>query len=67
MQKTLENIKKATTDSPKSVLKKKNKIEKGGALGLGVKREQENTYLRAHKMMRGQNGTICNANNDIGS
>ncbi len=29
MQTTLENIKKVATDSPRSVLKKKNKIERG--------------------------------------
>jgi hypothetical protein len=47
MQKTLENRKKATIDSPRSAFKRKNKVEKGGVLGLGVKREQDSTYLRA--------------------
>jgi hypothetical protein len=31
--------KKATTNSPKSTFKRKNKVEEGGALGLKVKRE----------------------------
>ncbi len=31
MQTTLENGKKATIDSPRSVLKRKNKVEEGGA------------------------------------
>jgi hypothetical protein len=44
--------KKDTTDSPKSVLNKKNKVEEGGALGFKVKREQESIDIRAQKMMR---------------
>ncbi len=35
----LENRKKAVANSPKSALKRKNKVEKGGASGLGMKRE----------------------------
>jgi hypothetical protein len=35
----LENRKKVTTDSPRSVFKRKNKVEEGGALGSGMKRE----------------------------
>jgi hypothetical protein len=31
MQTTLENRKKATIDSPRSVFKRKNKVEEGGA------------------------------------
>ncbi len=31
METTLENKKKATTNSPKIVLKKKNKVQEGGA------------------------------------
>jgi hypothetical protein len=50
----LENRKKATTYFPKNVFKRKNKVEEGGALGLGVKREQESTNLRAQKMMKGK-------------
>ncbi len=53
-QKTLENRKKAATNSPRRVLMKKNIIEEGGALGLKMKKEQENTYMRAQKMMRGR-------------
>jgi hypothetical protein len=41
MQITLENRKKAAVDFLKSVLKKKNKVE------LRMKREHENTNLRA--------------------
>jgi len=39
MQTTLENRKKATIDFLRSALKRNNKVEEGGALGLGVKRE----------------------------
>jgi hypothetical protein len=39
MQITLENKKKVTIDSPRSALKRKNKVEEGKALGLIVKRE----------------------------
>jgi hypothetical protein len=35
----LENKKKATTDSPRSVFKRKNKVEEGGASSLTLKRE----------------------------
>jgi hypothetical protein len=38
-QKTLENRKKAATNSPRRVLMKKNIIEEGGALGLKMKKE----------------------------
>ncbi len=54
MQTTLENRKKATTNSPRSAFKRKNKVEEGGASHWGVKREHESTNLRAHKMMRGR-------------
>jgi hypothetical protein len=49
----LENRKKIIIDSPRSVLKKKNKAEEGGTSSLGMKREQENIHVRAQKMMRG--------------
>ncbi len=52
MKTTLENRKKVATNSSRSVFKRKNKVEKGGALGSRVKREQESTDLRAHKMMK---------------
>jgi hypothetical protein len=39
MKTTLENRKKVVTNSPRSVFKKKNKVEEGGASSLGVKRE----------------------------
>jgi hypothetical protein len=35
----VENKKKATTDSPRSVVKKKNRVEERGASCLGMKRE----------------------------
>jgi hypothetical protein len=43
MQITLENKKKTTTESPRSVIKRKNKVEEGGALESGVKKKYENT------------------------
>jgi hypothetical protein len=39
MKTTLENRQKVAIDSPRSVLKRKNKVEEGGASSLGVKRE----------------------------
>jgi len=54
MQTTLENRMKVVIDSPKSALKRKNKVEEGRALGLRVKREQESIDIRAQKMMRGK-------------
>jgi len=38
MQIVVENKKKATTNFPRSVFKI-NKVEEGGAIGLGVKKE----------------------------
>jgi hypothetical protein len=38
----LENKKKSITNFPKSVLKRKNIVEEGGASSLRVKREKEN-------------------------
>jgi hypothetical protein len=38
VQTTLENKKKVAIDSPRNVLKMKNRGEEGGALGSGVKR-----------------------------
>jgi hypothetical protein len=49
MQTTLDNRKKATTNFPISDFKKKNIVEEGG-----LKREQESTYLKAQKMMKGR-------------
>ncbi len=51
MHTTLENRKKATSIS---AFKRKNKVEKGGTLGSGMKREQESTDVRAQKMMKGK-------------
>ncbi len=53
MQTTLQNKKKAITDFL-SALKRKNRVEEGIFLGLGVKREHESIDLRAHKMMKGR-------------
>jgi len=47
MQTTLENRKKVVADFPRSVIKRKNKVKEGGALGLGVKKEHKSTNLRA--------------------
>ncbi len=53
MKTTLENRKKVAINSPKIALKRKNKVEEGGASSLGMKREiQESTNVRAQKMMR---------------
>jgi hypothetical protein len=43
----LENKKKAATNSPKKAIKRKDRIEEGRALGLGMKREHESIDLRA--------------------
>jgi hypothetical protein len=48
----LENKRKTATKLPISVLKKKNKVEEGGTLGVGAKKEQENIEAKAQKMMR---------------
>jgi hypothetical protein len=47
MHTTLGNRKKATTDSPRSVLKRKKRVEEGRTLSSRVKREHESTYLKA--------------------
>jgi hypothetical protein len=39
METTLENRKKATIDSPKSDLKRKNRVEEGGTSSSRMKRE----------------------------
>jgi len=39
MKITLENRKEATTNSPRSALKRKNKVEGGGTSSLRMKRE----------------------------
>ncbi len=54
MQTTPENRKKAATYSLRNALKLKNKVEEGGTSCSRMKREQENTNLRAKKMMRGR-------------
>ncbi len=54
MQTTLENKKKVIANFLRSAFKRKNRVEEGGALGSGVKREQESTNLRAQKMMKGK-------------
>jgi hypothetical protein len=43
----LENKKKAITNCPRSVLKKKNQVEEGRASDSIMKREQESTEVRA--------------------
>jgi hypothetical protein len=47
-------MKKASTYSPRSVLKRKNKVEEGGGSGSRMKKEHENTNLKAQKVMRGR-------------
>jgi len=39
MKTTLENMKKVTTNFPKSAFKRKNIVEEGGASGSRVKKE----------------------------
>ncbi len=51
MQITLENRKKAIINSLRNALKRKNKVEEGGASSLKVKREHESTNVRAQKMI----------------
>jgi hypothetical protein len=43
MQVTSKNRRKTTAKSPRSVLKKKNRVEEGEALGSDAKKEQDNT------------------------
>jgi hypothetical protein len=50
----LENRKKVAVEFPISTFKRKNRVEEGGALRLGIKREHESTKARAHKVMRGR-------------
>jgi hypothetical protein len=52
----LENKKKVATNFPRNALKRKNKVEEGGASGWGVKNEQESTNLRAHKWVISDHG-----------
>jgi hypothetical protein len=47
-------MKKAATYSRRSVFKKKNKVEEGGSSSSRVKKEHENTNLKAQKVMRGR-------------
>jgi len=54
MQIALENRKKVVIDSPRSLFKRKNKVEEGRASSSRMMREQESTNLRADKMMRGR-------------
>jgi hypothetical protein len=53
MHTTLKKIKKVIADYPRSVFKRKNRVEEGGALGSIVKKEQKCIDLRAKKMMKG--------------
>ncbi len=48
----MDNKKKATTKSLINVLKRKNKVEEARASSSKVKTKQENTNLRAQKLMR---------------
>jgi hypothetical protein len=41
-------------NSPRSVLKRNNRVEERKASSLEVKREQKTTKVRAQKMMRGR-------------
>ncbi len=50
----MENIRKIAAKSPRGALKRKIRVEEGGALGLGVKKEHESTNARVQKMMKGR-------------
>ncbi len=50
----MENIRKIAAKSPRGAFKRKIRVEEGGALGLGVKKEQESTKARVQKMMKGR-------------
>jgi hypothetical protein len=43
----LENRRKVALESPNNVLKRKNKIQEGGASGPRVKKKQESIEARA--------------------
>ncbi len=58
---TLENKRKTTTKSPRSVFKSKSRIKEGGALGLRVKKVGEHKSKGLEDEER-DNGTICSAN-----
>jgi len=49
MQTTLEIRKKAIANSPRNALKRKNKVEQRGTLGLGMKKELKTTSVKAQK------------------
>jgi hypothetical protein len=49
----LENRKKAGADFPRIALKRMNRVEERASC-LRMNREQDNTNVRAHKMMRGR-------------
>jgi hypothetical protein len=66
MQTTLKNRKKVAVESPKIVLKRKNRVEEGGTLGSRIKREQE-IAKAIIKSDEGQSGTIYSANIGITS
>ncbi len=53
MQATLETKIKTTAESPRSVFKRKDKIEEGGGSRLEIKKKQESTEARVQKMMKG--------------
>jgi hypothetical protein len=59
MHATLENRRKATTKSPRSALKRKNKVEESGALGSRIKKDHRSTSSEDDD---GESGTIHNAN-----
>jgi hypothetical protein len=50
----MENRKKVVANSLKSALKRKNKVEEGGVLGSGMKKEQGSINVKAKKMMKGR-------------
>jgi hypothetical protein len=67
MQTTVENRKKATTDFPRSALKRKNIIEEGRGLKLKSEDGTRKHICKGTKNDEGQSGTICNANSGKGN
>ncbi len=54
----MDNIKKATSNSPRSALKRNNRVEEGGALGLGVKREHDMRFPKGEEHLHFE-GDVC--------
>jgi hypothetical protein len=67
MQIALENRKKATIDSLRSALKRKNKVEEGGALRLRNEKGIGEHKFEGTKNDEGQSETIYSTNSGKGN